>query len=67
MHPLMTHELAKIKIAEQLQYAERQRIARLAVTDRPRPIDIVKLGTSLRQRLFGDRSASPAKPAGAGA
>ena len=67
MNPLMSHELARIKIAEQLQYAERQRIARLAVTDRPRPIDIVKLGTSLRERLFGDRSARPAKPAEAGA
>jgi acetyl-CoA carboxylase alpha subunit len=67
MHPTMMHELAKIKIAEQLQYAERQRLARLAVSDRPRPIDFAKLGTSLRQRLFGDRSFRPAKPAGAGA
>ena len=39
MHPMNMQELVKYKIAEQLQYAERQRLARLAVSDRPRPIE----------------------------
>ncbi len=67
MHQTIMYELGKLKVAEQLQHAERQRLARLAVSDRPRPIDIVKVGTSLRQRLFGDHSLRPVKPAGAGA
>jgi hypothetical protein len=67
MHPLMTQELARIKIAEQVQYAERQRLAKLAVSDRPRPIDFVKIGQGLRERLFGRPAAGPAKPAEAGA
>lgn len=39
------YELGKLKVAEQLQHAERQRLAPLAVSDRPRPIDILKVGT----------------------
>lgn len=67
MHPTTMHQLVKFKMAEQLRDAEQQRLARLAVSGRPRPIDMVKIGTSLRELLFGDRSARPAKPAGAGA
>jgi hypothetical protein len=53
MHPHIYQELAKIKIAEQLQYAERQRLLRDAVNDRPRSIDFASLGQRLRVRLFG--------------
>ena len=53
MHPHIYQELAKIKIAEQLQYAERQRLLRDAVSDRPRSIDFSSLGQRLRVRLFG--------------
>jgi len=67
MHPYMSHELAKIKIAEQHQYAERQRLARLAVSDRPRPIDMAKLGAGVRRLLLGGRGRRGATPAGAGA
>jgi len=63
MHPLITHELAKIKIAEQLEYASRQRRAREAVSERPRSIDFSSLGQRLRVRLFGG-SALGGKPTG---
>lgn len=53
MHPHIYHELAKIKIAEELQYAARQRMLRDAVSDRPRSIDFSSLGQRLRVRLFG--------------
>jgi hypothetical protein len=53
MHPTMVHELAKIKIAEELQYAARARMARDAVSDRPRSIDFSSIGQRLRVRLFG--------------
>lgn len=66
MHPMQTHELAKIKIAEELQYAARQRQAREAVSDRPRSIDFSNLGQRLRVRLFGG-PALGGRPAGAGA
>jgi hypothetical protein len=66
MHPLMTHELAKIKIAEQLKYAEQERRARLAATDRPQWIDFSSIGQRLRARLSGG-PALGGKPATAGA
>lgn len=53
MHPHIYQELAKIKIAEELQYAARQRLLRDAVSDRPRSIDFSNLGQRLRVRLFG--------------
>lgn len=53
MHPHIYQELAKIKIAEQLQYAARQRMLRDAVNDRPWSIDFSSLGRRLRIRLFG--------------
>jgi hypothetical protein len=68
MNPLFTPELAKIKIAEEIQYAERQRLARLAVSDRPRPIDMAAIGASVRRLLLGARrGARGATPARAGA
>ena len=66
MHPFMTGELAKIKIAEELAYASRQRQARDAVSDRPRAIDFSTLGQRLRVRLFGG-SLLGGRPAAAGA
>jgi hypothetical protein len=53
MHPYLTHELTKIKIAEELEYASRQRRAREAVSNRPRSIDFSSIGERLRIRLFG--------------
>jgi hypothetical protein len=67
MHPYITHELAKIKIAEELEYAARQRRAKEAVSDRPRSIDFSNLGQRLRVRLLGGPSWGGGKPAGAGA
>jgi hypothetical protein len=66
MHPMQTHEIARMKIAEELAYAARQRQARDAVSDRPRSIDFSTLGQRLRARLFGG-SALGGRPAGAGA
>jgi hypothetical protein len=66
MHPTVAYELAKIKIAEQQQYAARQRLAREAVREGPRAIDFGGLGQRLRVRLFGG-PAIGGRPAGAGA
>jgi hypothetical protein len=67
MHPYITHELVKIKIAEDLEYAARQRRAREAVSNRPRSIDFSTLGQRLRVRLLGGRAWGGGKPAGANA
>lgn len=67
MHPYITHELAKIKIAEELEYAARQRRARDAVSDRPRSIDFSNLGQRLRVRLFGGPAFGGKPTAQAGA
>jgi hypothetical protein len=53
MHPITTHELAKIRIQELHEEAARHRLARAASSDRPRSIDIARLGERLRNRLFG--------------
>ena len=66
MHPMQTHEIARMKIAEELAYAARQRRAREAVTDRPRSIDFSTLGQKLKARLFGG-SLLGGRPAAAGA
>jgi hypothetical protein len=67
MHPYFSHELAKIKIAEELEYAARQRRAREAVSDRPRSIDFSSLGQRLRVRLFGGPTLGGTPTATAGA
>ena len=67
MHPYFSHELAKIKIAEQLEYASRQRRAREAVSERPRSIDFSSLGQRLRVRLFGGPALGGKPTATAGA
>jgi hypothetical protein len=66
MHPMQTHELARLKIADELAYAARARRAREAVSDRPRSIDFASLGQKLRVRLFGGPNLG-GRPAGAGA
>jgi hypothetical protein len=66
MNPMQTHELARLKIAEELAYAARQRQARAAVSDRPRSIDFSSLGQKLKIRLFGGPTLG-GRPAGAGA
>ena len=66
MHPYFTGELAKIKIAEELEYAARQRRAIDAASSRPRSIDFSSFGQRLRVRLFGG-PALGGRPAGAGA
>ena len=69
MHPQMYQELARIKIAEQLEYAAQQRMLRDAVSDRPRSIDFSSLGQRLRVRLFGGTAwgakSTDGTPAGA--
>lgn len=66
MYPMQTHELARLKIADELAYAARQRLVRGASIDRPRAIDFSSLGQKLRARVFGG-SALGGRPAGAGA
>ena len=67
MHPTIAYELARTKIAEDHAYADRQRLARQAVSERPRAIDIASLGEKLRVRLFGGPTLGGRTPAGADA
>ena len=59
MHPTIYHELAKIKIADELAYADRQRLARLASGEQNRPIDFKALVGHFRIRLLGRHAGSP--------
>jgi hypothetical protein len=63
MHPLMVHELARIKIAEELEYAERRRRYRAAEQHGARAIDFSRLVARVRL-IAGARSGRP-EPAGA--
>ncbi len=65
MLPMMTYELVKMKIDEDLQQAARERRAREAVRNRARPIDFASVGERIRVRLFGGPRLG--RPAGAGA
>jgi hypothetical protein len=62
MHPYITHELVKHKIAEELKYAELERRARQAAVDRPRWIDFSSIGQRLRVRLLGGPAMGTARP-----
>jgi hypothetical protein len=53
MHPLMTQDLAKIRIQELHEQAARERLVRAATADRPRSIDIVRVSERLRTWIFG--------------
>ncbi|MDQ2966129.1 MAG: hypothetical protein M3R57_09810 [Chloroflexota bacterium] len=66
MHPLMTHELARIKINEALEDAQRERLANAARASRARTIDAVAFRDRVARLFSGlptliDRS----RPAGA--
>lgn len=63
MHPLMVHELARIKIAEELEYAERRRRYRAAEQRGARAIDFGRLVARIRL-IAGAPTDRPA-PAGA--
>lgn len=67
MHPAMTHELARIKMADQLQYAERERRVRAAGSSRPHTIDATTLGGKLQRTLLRLGNALRGAPVGAGA
>jgi hypothetical protein len=67
MHPAMTHELARIKITELHQDAERERRARAAVSGRPRSIDATPLRGRVRRTLLRLGQGLRGAPAGAGA
>jgi hypothetical protein len=67
MHPMTTHDLAKIRIQELHEEAARHRLARAASADRPRSIDIARLGERLRNRLFGSPLGGGLPTAGASA
>ena len=64
MHPLMIHELARIKIAEELEYAEHLRRYRAASRHGSRPIDFARLVARVRL-IVGRRSSDRPAPAGA--
>ena len=66
MHPSMTHELARIKINEALEEAQRERLASAARANRARTIDAVPFRDRVARLFSGlptliDRS----RPAGA--
>jgi hypothetical protein len=63
-HPIVMYDLAKLRIAEDLRRAERERLVRQAGQSRPTAIDAVPFRERL-QRLFG--SFAPMGRAGAGA
>jgi hypothetical protein len=66
MHPGMVHELARIKIAEDLEWAARERLARGASPDRQRWIAFSSLVQRARGRFLGG-AATGGTPAAAGA
>ncbi len=67
MHPTIYQELARIKIADELAYAERQRLARGATRREIRPIDFHSLVGQVRIRLLGWRAGPPSRPVAIGA
>lgn len=67
MYPTLNHELARIKIADELAYAERQRLARGASRGQNRPIDFHALVGQVRIRLLGWRAGPPSHPVPTGA
>jgi hypothetical protein len=63
MHPETMYELAKLRIAEDLRQADRERLIRQAGLSRPPTIDAARFRNRVT-RLFGAGSPSP-RPAGA--
>ena len=64
-HPLVMYDLAKLKIAEDLRQADRERLLRRAGENRPQGIDAVPFRERL-SRLFGP-IFPPGRPTGAAA
>jgi hypothetical protein len=67
MHPSMVHELARIKMAEQLQYAERERRIRAAGKSRPQTIDSVPFRVRVGRALIRLGQGVRGTPVAAGA
>jgi hypothetical protein len=65
-HPIVMYELAKLRIAEDLRQAERDRLLRRAGEDRHHAIDAVPFRERLG-RLFGIHAAGRPGAAAAGA
>jgi hypothetical protein len=66
MHPIMLYDQARMKIAEDIRQAERERLFRQAVTeDRHRAIDSVPLRTRVARLLGLDIQAQRPGTAGA--
>jgi hypothetical protein len=53
VNTMITYDMVKFRIDEELQHAARQRLARQARIDEPRSIDFASLGRRLRVKLFG--------------
>ncbi len=53
MHPVIQYEIAKMRVAEFQQEAERERLIRRAAHDRDRGVGWSTIGARLRVRLFG--------------
>ena len=65
MHPTIYQELARIKIADELAYAERQRLANAAKRDSVRPIDFASVAGRIKVRVRG-LAGRPSGPLPAG-
>jgi hypothetical protein len=66
MHPMTVHALATIKMAEQLEYAERERRVRLAGSSRRERIDAVPLRERVQRTLLRLAWGARSLRAGAG-
>jgi len=53
MHPVTQYEIAKMRVQELHQEAERERLIRRAAHDRQRGVEWTSFGSRLRARLFG--------------
>ena len=67
MHPTMAYELVKIKIAEDLEYAARQRPPVRSSAIGRAGLDFSSIGQRLRVRLFGGPALGGTPTATAGA
>jgi hypothetical protein len=67
MHPGLNHQLTHVKMAERLQYAERERRIRQAGSSRPYTIDSTGLRGRLQRTLLRLGQGLRGAPVGAGA
>ncbi len=63
MHPVIQYEIAKMRVAEFQQEAERERLIRQAAHDRHRGVEWTGIGARLRVRLFGGSARTANGPA----